>query len=63
DFFAEGGIEDMRMSDYFLELPLGEGAVDFDAYIKALEDIGYKGFLTIERECGANPYADIKMAV
>lgn len=63
DFFAEGGIEDMRMSDYFLELPLGEGAVDFDAYIKALEDIGFKGFLTIERECGANPYADIKMAV
>ena len=27
DFFAEGGIEDMRMSDYFLETPLGDGKV------------------------------------
>lgn len=63
DFFAEGGIEDLRMSDYFLEVPLGEGKVVFDDYIKALEDIGFKGFLTIERECGANPFADIKKAV
>lgn len=62
DFFAEGGIEDLRMSDYFLELPLGEGKVDFDSYIKALEEIGFKGFLTIERECGENPFADIKKA-
>ena len=29
----------------------------------ALEDIGYSGFLTVERECGADPYADIKRAV
>lgn len=62
-FFAEGGIEDLRLSDYFLEVPLGEGNVDFDGYLKALEDIGYNGFLTIERECGADPYADIQMAV
>lgn len=62
-FFAEGGIEDMRMSDYFLEVPLGQGKVDFDAYLAALSEVGYKGFLTIERECGADPYADIKLAV
>jgi sugar phosphate isomerase/epimerase len=62
NFFAEGGIEDLRMSDYFLELPLGEGSVPFDKYLKALEEIGFKGFLTIERECGENPYADIKKA-
>ncbi len=62
-FFAEGGIEDMRMSDYFLEVPLGQGKVDFDAYLNALKDIGFHGFLTIERECGADPYADIKLAV
>ncbi len=61
-FFAEGGIEDLRMEDYFRELPLGEGDVDFDAYLKALDDIGYHGFLTIERECGADPAADIKKA-
>lgn len=62
-FFAEGGIEDLRLSDYFLEVPLGEGNVPFPAYLKALEDIGYHGFLTVERECGANPYADIQKAV
>ena len=31
--------------------------------VNALEDIGYSGFLTVERECGADPYADIKRAV
>jgi len=46
----------------FKEVPLGQGAVDFPAYLKALEDIGYKGYLTIERECGANPVADIGLA-
>ncbi|MBO7665963.1 MAG: TIM barrel protein, partial [Clostridia bacterium] len=61
-FFAEGGIEDMRMEDYFKEVPLGEGKVDFNAYLKALDEIGYTGFLTIERECGADPFADIKKA-
>ena len=48
--------------DYFVELPLGEGDVNFDLYLKALEDIGYKGFLTIEREVGVNPVEDIKKA-
>lgn len=46
----------------FKELPLGQGAVDFPKYLKALEEIGYKGFLTIEREVGGNPAADIKLA-
>ncbi|MBR6764665.1 MAG: sugar phosphate isomerase/epimerase, partial [Clostridia bacterium] len=31
-------------------------------YLKALDEIGYKGFLTIERECGDSPEADIRMA-
>ncbi|MCD7827770.1 MAG: sugar phosphate isomerase/epimerase [Clostridiales bacterium] len=47
----------------FVELPLGEGNVDFPAYLKALEDIGYRGFLTIEREVGDDPAADIGRAV
>jgi len=47
----------------FAELPLGEGKVDFDAYFKALQDIGYQGYLTIEREVGTNPEADIRKAV
>ncbi|MDR1734088.1 MAG: sugar phosphate isomerase/epimerase [Oscillospiraceae bacterium] len=47
----------------FEELPLGEGQVEWPAYLQALEDIGYSGFLTIERECGSQPYADIAHAV
>ena len=46
----------------FKELPLGQGAVDFPAYLKALEDVGFKGFLTIEREVGSDPAGDIKLA-
>ena len=41
------------------EVPLGTGSVNFPSYLKALEDIGYRGFLTIEREVGQNPEADI----
>ncbi|HCA34901.1 MAG TPA: xylose isomerase [Lachnospiraceae bacterium] len=50
-------------SPAFIEEPLGEGAVDFDRYLKALEDIGYKGYLTIEREVGDDPEGDIRKAV
>lgn len=47
----------------FIEVPLGEGNVPFEAYLKALNDIGYKGFLTIEREVGDDPAKDIRTAV
>lgn len=46
----------------FHEVPLGQGSVDFPAWLKALEDIGYTGYLTIEREVGDDPAADIAMA-
>ena len=49
--------------DSFIEVPLGEGSVPFPAYLKALEDIGYNGFLTIEREVGDDPEKDIRAAV
>ena len=55
--------KDMLGSSSFIELPLGEGDVDFANYLKALEDIGYKGFLTIEREVGDDPAGDIVTAV
>lgn len=48
---------------YFEEVPLGTGSVDFKAYLAALEDIDYTGYLTIEREVGDNPKKDIKLAV
>ncbi|MBJ6363235.1 sugar phosphate isomerase/epimerase family protein [Paenibacillus sp. GCM10012307] len=47
----------------FREVPLGEGGVDWPAYLQALNDIGYKGYLTIEREVGTSPEADIGLAV
>lgn len=55
--------EEMLGSSSFIELPLGEGDVDFPAYLKALDEIGYQGFLTIEREVGDDPAKDIAAAV
>ncbi|OAB32927.1 sugar phosphate isomerase/epimerase family protein [Paenibacillus glacialis] len=47
----------------FEEVPLGEGKVDFKSYFAALQQIGYNGYLTIEREVGTNPEEDIRKAV
>lgn len=55
--------ETIQEGKAFIELPLGQGDVDFKKYLQALTDIGYNGFLTIEREVGDNPEADIKLAV
>ncbi len=54
--------EDIAGVKFFREVPLGEGGVDFAAYLKALEEIGYRGFLTIEREAGDDPAKDIGIA-
>ncbi len=58
---AKDGV--MKPDGGWEELPLGTGGVDWDNYLKALNDIGYTGYLTIEREVGDNPAADIGMAV
>lgn len=56
-------IEDIiKSEEYFREVPLGEGKVPFAKYLNALEDIGYRGFLTIEREVGDAPAKDILLA-
>lgn len=47
----------------FEEVPLGTGGVDFPDYLKALDEIGFQGFLTIEREVGDAPEKDIRAAV
>lgn len=59
------GLEEAEMlaSPSFIELPLGEGDVDFPNYLKALHEIGFTGFLTIEREVGDDPEKDIGAAV
>jgi sugar phosphate isomerase/epimerase len=60
--FAVGGVDALNACQGFKELPLGEGQVAWDNYLSALKEIGFDGFLTIERECGDDPKADIVMA-
>ena len=36
-----------------------EGKVGFPAYLAALEEVGYRGFLTIEHEADDDPVKDI----
>lgn len=47
----------------FKEVPLGAGQVDWDAYLPKLHEVGFDGFLTIERECREDAAADIAEAV
>lgn len=49
--------------EYFRELPLGKGAVDFSKYFTALQEIHYNGYLTIEREVKTSPVKDISEAI
>ncbi|MCL2202933.1 MAG: sugar phosphate isomerase/epimerase [Defluviitaleaceae bacterium] len=60
---AKDGVQLSARPLKWQELPLGQGGVQWDAYLKALHEIGFDGFLTIERECGDMPEADIKLAV
>lgn len=53
----------IQAAESFREEPLGCGSVPFPSYLQALTDIGYNGFLTIEREVGTDPVADIAAAV
>jgi len=63
--FADGGFEKMveMAGPIFREMPLGQGQVNWDEYLAALREIGYNGFLTIEREVGDDPKSDIAMAI
>lgn len=45
------------------EVPLGEGSVDFPTYLRALRQVGFDGYLTVEREVGDDPERDIRAAV
>ncbi len=52
-----------RMKRRVKEVPLGEGSVAFRYYLWSLKEIGYAGFLTIEREGGEDPVGDVARAV
>lgn len=61
--FAVGGVAALNACKGFEELPIGQGDVDWKSYMKALKEIGYDGYLTIEREAGDAPFDDIRSAV
>lgn len=65
DAFAEGGFDQLvaETGELFREVELGKGQVDWNDYLKALREVGYDGFLTIEREVGSHPEKDIADAV
>ncbi len=46
----------------YKEVALGKGQVCWKEYLQALQDVGYNGYLTIERECGLFPVKDIQKA-
>ena len=60
---AYHGTERPDLGPGFEEVPLGTGGVDWGAYLGALEQIGYDGYLTIEREVGDDPAGDIAAAI
>jgi L-ribulose-5-phosphate 3-epimerase len=60
---AESGVQGLEFGKLFQEVPLGQGSVDWDAYLNALQEVGYTGYLTVEREVGENPDADIRQAI
>lgn len=61
--FAEGGIGDSRLRDYFEETPLTKGNVNIGAWINALQEINYKGFITIERETSYGCFEELNNCV
>jgi len=58
-----GGAPGIDYNQLFKEVPLGQGGVNWDEYLDALEAVGFKGYLTIEREVGEDPAKDIREAV
>ncbi|MDR1899362.1 MAG: hypothetical protein LBQ55_05080, partial [Treponema sp.] len=52
-----------KVSAWFTETPLGQGAVRWLPYLRALKETGYDGYLTIEREVKENAARDILTAV
>lgn len=57
------GVPKLSFADCIKEVPLNQGGVAWDKYLAALREIGYEGYLTIERECGDTPSEDIAEAV
>lgn len=65
DAFADGGFQRLleKTGALFEEKPLGEGSIDWTAYLLALSQSSYTGWLTIEREAGSDPERDMTDAI
>lgn len=58
---AKDGLYPTNPRELGREVPIGQGKVNFPAFIKRLKEIGYRGPLTIEREIsGAKQAEDIR---
>ena len=51
---AKWAAEDKWGTEWGQEVPLGEGDVGMETYLRTLKEIGYEGPLTIEREIPEN---------
>ena len=60
---AKDGIRNSANEGGYKEVALGKGDVGFPEYLAALRAVGFSGYLTIERECGDDPVADITEAL
>lgn len=60
---AKDGIYRSALEGGYREVALGKGDVGFVDYLAALRRAGFDGYLTIERECGDDPVADIAEAI
>ena len=56
-------IRTKQLGAWGTEVPWGEGEVGGDSFLKALQEIGYKGTLAVEREAGDDRFGDIRLAV
>ena len=59
---ATDGVRDLAKGRG-VEVPLGQGAVDFPGLLGALEEHRYRGFFTIERRTSDDPEQEIQQAV
>jgi sugar phosphate isomerase/epimerase len=59
---ATDGVRDLARGRG-LEVPLGRGSVDYPALLGSLEERGYRGYFTVQRETAENPEFEIGHAI
>ncbi|HTQ40273.1 MAG TPA: sugar phosphate isomerase/epimerase family protein [Pirellulales bacterium] len=59
---ATDGVHDL-VRRHGIEVPLGRGSVDFPALLGALEERGYRGYFTIQRNTAHDPEFELGQAV